>query len=251
MDQADAGSMGIFSRRTNQTQEAWGYSHDGPIRRTAPAGAGSTTASRSGSCPGPAPPGSPVATFGHVRTAAATPGTTAAPPSAAAPSPTFGHAPPRRSGPRRGTPSWWPPPGGPRDRPRARRGGPWGPRGGPRDRPVGQRGGLRGPRGGSRGPDLCDGCGRACAGSARALHITTRVPPRRGGCGARRAGGPGGSTSRTSLRTLRRTAPPPPPPWRGLRRGARGGQIELGRGSRGDREGFAPCSSRLENTGGW
>eukprot|EP00976_Prorocentrum_cordatum_P087914 1187099-Prorocentrum_minimum.AAC.1 len=33
MDQSDAGSVGIFSRRTNQTQEAWVYSHDGPIRR--------------------------------------------------------------------------------------------------------------------------------------------------------------------------------------------------------------------------
>eukprot|EP00976_Prorocentrum_cordatum_P104445 1193894-Prorocentrum_minimum.AAC.1 len=31
-DQSDAGSMGIFSRRTNQTQEAWVYSHDRPIR---------------------------------------------------------------------------------------------------------------------------------------------------------------------------------------------------------------------------
>eukprot|EP00976_Prorocentrum_cordatum_P062779 1176847-Prorocentrum_minimum.AAC.5 len=30
-DQSDAGSAGIFSRRTNQTQEAWVYSHDGPI----------------------------------------------------------------------------------------------------------------------------------------------------------------------------------------------------------------------------
>eukprot|EP00976_Prorocentrum_cordatum_P041101 834337-Prorocentrum_minimum.AAC.1 len=33
MDQSDAGSMGIFPRWTNQTQEARGYSHDGPIRR--------------------------------------------------------------------------------------------------------------------------------------------------------------------------------------------------------------------------
>eukprot|EP00959_Pyramimonas_sp_CCMP1952_P122454 2559986-Pyramimonas_sp.AAC.1 len=32
-DQSDAGSVGIFSRRTNQTQEAWVYSHDRPIRR--------------------------------------------------------------------------------------------------------------------------------------------------------------------------------------------------------------------------
>eukprot|EP00976_Prorocentrum_cordatum_P106418 1194445-Prorocentrum_minimum.AAC.1 len=31
-DQSDAGSVGIFSRRTNQTPEAWVYSHDGPIR---------------------------------------------------------------------------------------------------------------------------------------------------------------------------------------------------------------------------
>eukprot|EP00976_Prorocentrum_cordatum_P066264 1178239-Prorocentrum_minimum.AAC.1 len=31
--QSDAGSAGIFSRRTNQTQEARVYSHDGPIRR--------------------------------------------------------------------------------------------------------------------------------------------------------------------------------------------------------------------------
>eukprot|EP00976_Prorocentrum_cordatum_P048531 979737-Prorocentrum_minimum.AAC.1 len=29
-DQSDAGSVGIFSRKTNQTQEAWVYSHDGP-----------------------------------------------------------------------------------------------------------------------------------------------------------------------------------------------------------------------------
>eukprot|EP00976_Prorocentrum_cordatum_P112760 1195588-Prorocentrum_minimum.AAC.3 len=33
MDQSDAGSAGIFSRWTNQTQEARVYSHDGPIRR--------------------------------------------------------------------------------------------------------------------------------------------------------------------------------------------------------------------------
>eukprot|EP00959_Pyramimonas_sp_CCMP1952_P274416 5736181-Pyramimonas_sp.AAC.1 len=33
MDQSDAGSMGIFPRWTNQTQEVWVYSHDGPIRR--------------------------------------------------------------------------------------------------------------------------------------------------------------------------------------------------------------------------
>eukprot|EP00976_Prorocentrum_cordatum_P004928 96904-Prorocentrum_minimum.AAC.1 len=33
MDQSDAGSVGIFPRRTNQTHEAWVYSHDGPIRR--------------------------------------------------------------------------------------------------------------------------------------------------------------------------------------------------------------------------
>eukprot|EP00976_Prorocentrum_cordatum_P059543 1175544-Prorocentrum_minimum.AAC.2 len=32
MDQSDAGSVGIFSRWTNQMQEAWVYSHDGPIR---------------------------------------------------------------------------------------------------------------------------------------------------------------------------------------------------------------------------
>eukprot|EP00959_Pyramimonas_sp_CCMP1952_P348087 7290906-Pyramimonas_sp.AAC.1 len=32
-DQSDTGSVGIFSQRTNQTQdEAWVYSHDGPIR---------------------------------------------------------------------------------------------------------------------------------------------------------------------------------------------------------------------------
>eukprot|EP00959_Pyramimonas_sp_CCMP1952_P141328 2958163-Pyramimonas_sp.AAC.1 len=30
-DQSYAGSVGIFSRRTNRTQEAWVYSHDGPI----------------------------------------------------------------------------------------------------------------------------------------------------------------------------------------------------------------------------
>eukprot|EP00976_Prorocentrum_cordatum_P067487 1178767-Prorocentrum_minimum.AAC.1 len=30
-NQSDAGSMGIFSRWTNQTQEARVYSHDGPI----------------------------------------------------------------------------------------------------------------------------------------------------------------------------------------------------------------------------
>eukprot|EP00959_Pyramimonas_sp_CCMP1952_P273894 5725026-Pyramimonas_sp.AAC.1 len=33
MDQSDTGSMGIFSRRTHQTQEAWVYSQEGPIRR--------------------------------------------------------------------------------------------------------------------------------------------------------------------------------------------------------------------------
>eukprot|EP00959_Pyramimonas_sp_CCMP1952_P318046 6655567-Pyramimonas_sp.AAC.1 len=33
MDQSDTGSMGIFPQWTNQTQEAWVYSHDGPIRR--------------------------------------------------------------------------------------------------------------------------------------------------------------------------------------------------------------------------
>eukprot|EP00976_Prorocentrum_cordatum_P084313 1185607-Prorocentrum_minimum.AAC.1 len=33
MDQSDAKSVGIFLRWTNQTQEAWVYSHDGPIRR--------------------------------------------------------------------------------------------------------------------------------------------------------------------------------------------------------------------------
>eukprot|EP00976_Prorocentrum_cordatum_P095392 1190150-Prorocentrum_minimum.AAC.2 len=32
-DQSDAGSVGIFLRRTNQTQEVWVYSHGGPIRR--------------------------------------------------------------------------------------------------------------------------------------------------------------------------------------------------------------------------
>eukprot|EP00976_Prorocentrum_cordatum_P076349 1182269-Prorocentrum_minimum.AAC.1 len=32
-DQSHAGSAGIFSRRTNQTQETWVYSHNGPIRR--------------------------------------------------------------------------------------------------------------------------------------------------------------------------------------------------------------------------
>eukprot|EP00976_Prorocentrum_cordatum_P066505 1178340-Prorocentrum_minimum.AAC.4 len=32
LDQAYTRSVGIFSRRTNQTQEAWVYSHDGPIR---------------------------------------------------------------------------------------------------------------------------------------------------------------------------------------------------------------------------
>eukprot|EP00976_Prorocentrum_cordatum_P055947 1128799-Prorocentrum_minimum.AAC.1 len=30
---SDAGSAGIFSRRTHRTQEAWVYSHDVPIRR--------------------------------------------------------------------------------------------------------------------------------------------------------------------------------------------------------------------------
>eukprot|EP00976_Prorocentrum_cordatum_P011831 238320-Prorocentrum_minimum.AAC.1 len=30
-DQSDAGSAGIFLRRTNQTQEVRVYSHDGPI----------------------------------------------------------------------------------------------------------------------------------------------------------------------------------------------------------------------------
>eukprot|EP00959_Pyramimonas_sp_CCMP1952_P472683 9500455-Pyramimonas_sp.AAC.1 len=33
MDQSYTVSTGIFSRWTNQTQEAQGYSHDGPIRR--------------------------------------------------------------------------------------------------------------------------------------------------------------------------------------------------------------------------
>eukprot|EP00959_Pyramimonas_sp_CCMP1952_P126098 2636855-Pyramimonas_sp.AAC.1 len=33
MDQSDPRSAGIFSRWTNQTQEAQVYSHDGPIRR--------------------------------------------------------------------------------------------------------------------------------------------------------------------------------------------------------------------------
>eukprot|EP00959_Pyramimonas_sp_CCMP1952_P366225 7670168-Pyramimonas_sp.AAC.1 len=31
--QSDAGSVGIFQRWTNQTQEAWVCSHGGPIRR--------------------------------------------------------------------------------------------------------------------------------------------------------------------------------------------------------------------------
>eukprot|EP00959_Pyramimonas_sp_CCMP1952_P001826 37474-Pyramimonas_sp.AAC.2 len=30
-DQSDAVSVGIFSRRTNQMQSAWVYSHDGPM----------------------------------------------------------------------------------------------------------------------------------------------------------------------------------------------------------------------------
>eukprot|EP00976_Prorocentrum_cordatum_P074343 1181481-Prorocentrum_minimum.AAC.5 len=30
-DQSDTGSAGIFSRRTNRTQEVRVYSHDGPI----------------------------------------------------------------------------------------------------------------------------------------------------------------------------------------------------------------------------
>eukprot|EP00976_Prorocentrum_cordatum_P101716 1192761-Prorocentrum_minimum.AAC.4 len=30
-DQSDAGRAGIFSRQTNRTQDAWVYSHDGPI----------------------------------------------------------------------------------------------------------------------------------------------------------------------------------------------------------------------------
>eukprot|EP00976_Prorocentrum_cordatum_P067221 1178642-Prorocentrum_minimum.AAC.1 len=33
MDQSDAGSVGIFSWRTNRTQEARVYSHDGTIGR--------------------------------------------------------------------------------------------------------------------------------------------------------------------------------------------------------------------------
>eukprot|EP00976_Prorocentrum_cordatum_P065602 1177969-Prorocentrum_minimum.AAC.3 len=33
MDQSDVGSVGIFSRWTNQMQDAQVYSHDGPIRR--------------------------------------------------------------------------------------------------------------------------------------------------------------------------------------------------------------------------
>eukprot|EP00976_Prorocentrum_cordatum_P002032 40637-Prorocentrum_minimum.AAC.1 len=33
MDQSDTGSTGIFSRRTNQIQEARVYSHDGPLGR--------------------------------------------------------------------------------------------------------------------------------------------------------------------------------------------------------------------------
>eukprot|EP00976_Prorocentrum_cordatum_P009141 182463-Prorocentrum_minimum.AAC.1 len=33
MDPSDAGSAGMFSRRTHQTQEARVYSHDEPIRR--------------------------------------------------------------------------------------------------------------------------------------------------------------------------------------------------------------------------
>eukprot|EP00959_Pyramimonas_sp_CCMP1952_P178133 3723224-Pyramimonas_sp.AAC.1 len=32
-DQSDAGHVGLFSRRTNQTQDARVYSHDGPLRR--------------------------------------------------------------------------------------------------------------------------------------------------------------------------------------------------------------------------
>ena len=32
-DQSDAGSVGIFPQQTNQMQEAWVYSHNGPIRR--------------------------------------------------------------------------------------------------------------------------------------------------------------------------------------------------------------------------
>eukprot|EP00959_Pyramimonas_sp_CCMP1952_P162160 3390432-Pyramimonas_sp.AAC.1 len=31
-DQSDAGSAGIFSRRTNRTQEVRAYSHNGPVR---------------------------------------------------------------------------------------------------------------------------------------------------------------------------------------------------------------------------
>eukprot|EP00976_Prorocentrum_cordatum_P016058 322350-Prorocentrum_minimum.AAC.3 len=34
LDQSEAGSEGIFSRRTNQRQEARVYSHDGPIGLT-------------------------------------------------------------------------------------------------------------------------------------------------------------------------------------------------------------------------
>eukprot|EP00976_Prorocentrum_cordatum_P046585 941240-Prorocentrum_minimum.AAC.1 len=33
-DQSDAGSTGMFSRRTNQTQGVQVYSHGGPIRRS-------------------------------------------------------------------------------------------------------------------------------------------------------------------------------------------------------------------------
>eukprot|EP00976_Prorocentrum_cordatum_P083890 1185423-Prorocentrum_minimum.AAC.3 len=33
MDQSDAGSVGIFPQWTNRTQEAWVYSHTGPIGR--------------------------------------------------------------------------------------------------------------------------------------------------------------------------------------------------------------------------
>eukprot|EP00959_Pyramimonas_sp_CCMP1952_P172653 3607622-Pyramimonas_sp.AAC.1 len=32
-DQSDAGTVGMFSRRTNRTKEAWVYSHGGPIGR--------------------------------------------------------------------------------------------------------------------------------------------------------------------------------------------------------------------------
>eukprot|EP00959_Pyramimonas_sp_CCMP1952_P017271 366685-Pyramimonas_sp.AAC.1 len=32
MDQSDAGSMGRFPRWTDHMQEAWVYSHDGPVR---------------------------------------------------------------------------------------------------------------------------------------------------------------------------------------------------------------------------